>query len=80
MATFVLVHGAWHGGWCWERVAPLLVAKGHRVIAPDLPGMGSDTRKHGADEPPATHSNPASLKIMAGGIEPHLIDIACHRG
>jgi len=49
MATFVLVHGAWHGGWCWERVAPLLVAKGHRVIAPDLPGMGADLRKHGSD-------------------------------
>jgi pimeloyl-ACP methyl ester carboxylesterase len=49
MATFVLIHGAWHGGWCWERVAPLLVAQGHRVLAPDLPGMGSDRRKHGSD-------------------------------
>ena len=49
MATFVLVHGAWHGGWCWERVAPLLVAQGHRVLAPDLPGMGADTREHGSD-------------------------------
>jgi len=28
MATFVLVHGAWHGGWCWRRVHPLLAAKG----------------------------------------------------
>ena len=27
--TFVLVHGAWHGGWCWRRVADLLEAKGH---------------------------------------------------
>jgi pimeloyl-ACP methyl ester carboxylesterase len=49
MATFVLIHGAWHGGWCWERVAPLLVAEGHRVLAPDLPGMGADRRKHGSD-------------------------------
>ena len=49
MATFVLIHGAWHGGWCWERVAPLLVAQGHRVLAPDLPGMGADRRKHGND-------------------------------
>ncbi|KCZ92464.1 alpha/beta fold hydrolase [Hyphomonas johnsonii] len=43
MATFILVHGAWHGGWCWERVTPLLEAAGHTVIAPDLPGMGQDT-------------------------------------
>ena len=43
MATLILVHGAWHGGWCWERVAPLLEAQGHTVVAPDLPGMGADT-------------------------------------
>ena len=43
MATLILVHGAWHGGWCWERITPLLQAKGHTVIAPDLPGMGADT-------------------------------------
>jgi pimeloyl-ACP methyl ester carboxylesterase len=38
----VLVHGGWHGAWCWHRVAPLLRAAGHRVIAPDLPSMGDD--------------------------------------
>jgi pimeloyl-ACP methyl ester carboxylesterase len=43
MATFILIHGAFHGGWCWERVVPLLAAKGHHVLAPDLPGMGGDT-------------------------------------
>jgi len=42
MATFVLIHGAWHGGWCWERVVPLLEGRGHRALAPDLPGMGED--------------------------------------
>jgi pimeloyl-ACP methyl ester carboxylesterase len=42
MAVFVLVHGAWHGAWCWERVLPLLEQRGHRVLAPDLPGMGRD--------------------------------------
>ena len=42
MATFVLIHGAWHGGWCWERVVPLLEERGHRAIAPDLPGLGQD--------------------------------------
>ena len=38
--TFVLVHGAWHGGWCWRRVADLLEAKGHKVFAPTLTGLG----------------------------------------
>ena len=38
--TFVLVHGAWHGGWCWRRVVDLLTAKGHRAFAPTLTGLG----------------------------------------
>ncbi len=40
MATIVLVHGAWHGGWCWRRVAPLLAREGHRVLTPTLTGLG----------------------------------------
>lgn len=42
MADFVLVHGAWHGAWCWDRVVPLLEAAGHTVRAIDLPGHGRD--------------------------------------
>ena len=33
----MLVHGAWHGGWCWERLIPELAARGHDAIAMDLP-------------------------------------------
>ena len=40
MANFVLVHGAWHGGWCWQRVALLLQHQGHRVHAVTLTGLG----------------------------------------
>ena len=40
MTHFVLVHGAWHGGWCWKRVAPLLRAQGQEVFAPTLTGGG----------------------------------------
>jgi len=42
VANFVLVHGAWHGGWCWRFVRPLL--KGHAVFTPSLTGLGE--RKH----------------------------------
>jgi pimeloyl-ACP methyl ester carboxylesterase len=37
MSTFALVHGSWHGAWCWERLTPELESMGHRVIAMDLP-------------------------------------------
>ena len=40
MATFVLVPAAWCGGWCWNKVAPLLRAAGHDVYAPTLTGLG----------------------------------------
>lgn len=39
-ATYVLVHGAWHGGWCWRHVAERLAAAGHRVFCPTLTGLG----------------------------------------
>ena len=47
MATFVLVHGAWHGGWCYGRVAKLLRAAGHDVYTPTHTGVGE--RSHLAD-------------------------------
>ncbi len=40
MGTFVLVHGGGHGGWCWQRTAPLLRADGHEVHTPTLTGFG----------------------------------------
>jgi len=42
--TFLLVHGAWHGGWCWRDVVPRLRKAGHEVFAPSLTGLGE--RKH----------------------------------
>jgi len=40
VSTFVLVHGAWHGGWCWDRVRERLEHAGHRVTTPTLSGLG----------------------------------------
>lgn len=40
MARFLLVHGAWHGAWCWSRLGDLLERQGHVVEAVDLPGVG----------------------------------------
>jgi pimeloyl-ACP methyl ester carboxylesterase len=37
VATFGLVHGAWHGSWCWEKLVPQLEERGHRAVTPDLP-------------------------------------------
>jgi pimeloyl-ACP methyl ester carboxylesterase len=40
IGTYVLVHGAWHGGWCWAKVARLLRDAGHEVYTPTLTGLG----------------------------------------
>jgi pimeloyl-ACP methyl ester carboxylesterase len=55
MATFVLVHGAWHGAWCWRRVERLLMARGHEVFAPTLTGVGERSHLLHADIDLDTH-------------------------
>jgi pimeloyl-ACP methyl ester carboxylesterase len=42
MSTFVLIAGAWHGAWCWGKLALLLERQGHRVLTPELPATGAD--------------------------------------
>ena len=59
MATFVLVHGAWHGAWCWRRVVRLLTRNGHEVFAPTLTGVGE--RSH--------------LLAPAVGLHTHVLDV-----
>jgi len=43
MANIILVHGAWHGAWCWHKTVPALEQQGHHVQAVDLPAHGDDT-------------------------------------
>jgi pimeloyl-ACP methyl ester carboxylesterase len=62
MSTFVLLHGAWHGGWVWRRVAPLLRAAGHEVHTPTLTGV----------------SERAHLLTPSVGLGTHVRDVVAH--
>jgi pimeloyl-ACP methyl ester carboxylesterase len=53
--TFVLVHGAWHGGWCWRRVSDLLESKEHKVFAPTMTGLGERSHLMSKDVVLDTH-------------------------
>jgi len=55
MSVFLLVHGAWHSGRCWERVVPLLESAGHRVFAPSLTGYGDKVHLLGPEVGLDTH-------------------------
>jgi pimeloyl-ACP methyl ester carboxylesterase len=55
MANFVLVHGAWHGGWCWTPLKQRLCALGHQVHAPTLTGLGERAHLLSADVTADTH-------------------------
>jgi len=53
--TFVLIHGAWHGGWVWAGVAQRLARAGHRVLAPSLTGLADRAHLFGSQVTLATH-------------------------
>jgi pimeloyl-ACP methyl ester carboxylesterase len=55
MTCFVLVHGAWHGGWCWARVARLLRNAGHEVFTPTLTGLAERAHYRGTPINLETH-------------------------
>lgn len=61
--NFVLVHGAWHGGWCWRDVTARLRARGHQVHAPTMTGLGE--RAHLLD---ATTNLSTCIADIAGAI------------
>jgi len=66
---FVLVHGAWHGGWCWSRVARLLTAAGHRVFAPSLSGLADRAHLFGPRIGLATHVEDIARLVEFEGLE-----------
>jgi pimeloyl-ACP methyl ester carboxylesterase len=67
--TFCLVHGTWHGGWVWRRVADLLEQAGHRVITPTATGCGERAHLIGPDVTLSTH-----VADVVGAIEAEELD------
>jgi Alpha/beta hydrolase family len=61
--TFVLVHGAWHGGWCWPRVADRLRSGGHKVFTPTLTGLGERSHLLSSEIDIATHITDAGIPM-----------------
>jgi len=55
LAVYVLVHGAWHGGWCWHKVAPFLHVGGNKVYTPTLTGLGEKSNFLSGDISLDTH-------------------------
>jgi len=68
---YVLVHGACHGAWCWDEVAARLRAKGHRVVALDLPGHGrraAEVRHASVDAYGRTVADAMALEGISRGV------------
>jgi pimeloyl-ACP methyl ester carboxylesterase len=61
--TFVLVHGAWFGGWCWKKLIPLLSAAGHQVYTPTLTGLGERSHLLAPEIDLNTHINDVSAVL-----------------
>lgn len=74
MSTYLLIHGACHGGWCWSKVVSLLEARKHKVLAPDLPGHGNDNTPTAAV---TLKSYPGRICEIAGA-QPEPVILAGH--
>ena len=69
MASFMLVHGAWHGGWCYARVARLLRVAGHDVFTPTLTGVGERAHLATLKVTLATHVQDVVAAIECEGLD-----------
>jgi pimeloyl-ACP methyl ester carboxylesterase len=69
MTDFVLVHGAWHGAWCWRRVLPELWRRGHRAFAVSLTGVGERAHLRSPGVTLATHVEDVASVLAAEELE-----------
>lgn len=76
MRDVVLVHGGWHGGWVWQRLAPLLVAAGNRVHTPTLTGLGDRAPEFHAEVGLQTHVDDILQVVL--GIHSHAVTLLGH--
>lgn len=67
--TYVLVHGAWHGGWCWEKVAQSLRDHGHTVTTPTCPGLGEQAHLLSKDISLTTFITSITNHILYQGLQ-----------
>lgn len=67
-ATFVLIHGAWHGGWCWRRVEDRLRTRGATVFAPTLTGLADRDHLATPDVGLATHTADVARLVEVEGL------------
>jgi pimeloyl-ACP methyl ester carboxylesterase len=72
MTTFVLVHGAWHGSWAWDRVAPRLRDSGARVLTPTLSGLGGNVAEANREIGLCTHVDDV-VRVLDGLSEERVI-------
>jgi pimeloyl-ACP methyl ester carboxylesterase len=72
--TMLLVHGAWHGAWCWEKIASTLAQRGKRVLTPDLPGHG----KHLQPPQDVTLARYVEAIVTVVKMQPHPVTLVGH--
>jgi pimeloyl-ACP methyl ester carboxylesterase len=69
VSTFVLLHGAWHGGWCWSRVASVLREEGHTVFSPTFTGVSDRAHVLSRGVGLKTHISDVTSLIDAEGLD-----------
>jgi pimeloyl-ACP methyl ester carboxylesterase len=80
MANFVLVHGAWHGAWCWRRVVDALHAQGHRAVPVTLTGVGERVHLMSSLITLETHIADVANTIEAGELQDVVLAVHSYAG
>ena len=80
MANYLLVHGAWHGAWCWRRVLPLLTQAGHRAHALTLTGVGERAHMLGPHIDLETHITDILAAMDAEEMDPVILVVHSYAG